>query len=78
MRTWGFDREVLDAIALMTHRKDVPYLEYVAKLKENPIARVVKLANLRHNSDASRLEVMDENVKRRLEQYRAAIELLEA
>ena len=74
----GFDREVLDALALMTHRKDVPYLEYVAKLRENPIARAVKLADLRHNSDLSRLETVDENAKRRLAKYKAAIGLLEA
>ncbi|MBO4915466.1 MAG: bifunctional (p)ppGpp synthetase/guanosine-3',5'-bis(diphosphate) 3'-pyrophosphohydrolase [Oscillospiraceae bacterium] len=74
----GFDRQVLDALALMTHRKDVPYLEYVARLRDNPIARTVKLADLRHNSDVSRLEAVDEKTKSRLEKYKAAIELLEA
>ena len=74
----GFEQPVLDALALMTHKKGVPYLEYVAKLKNNPIARAVKLADLRHNSDLSRLDVVDEKAKSRLEKYKAAIELLEA
>jgi (p)ppGpp synthase/HD superfamily hydrolase len=74
----GFDREVLDALALMTHSKNVPYLEYVAKLKGNPLARAVKLADLRHNSDLSRLDTVDESAKKRLEKYRAAIALLES
>ena len=74
----GFERPVLDALALMTHKKGVPYLEYVAKLKDNPIARAVKLADLRHNSDLSRLDTVDEKAKSRLEKYKAAIELLEA
>ena len=74
----GFERPALDALALMTHKKGVPYLEYVAKLKDNPIARAVKLADLRHNSDASRLDTVDEKTKSRLEKYKAAIELLEA
>ena len=70
----GFDRQVLDALALLTHKKGVPYLEYVAKLKNNPIARAVKLADLRHNSDLSRLDEMDEKAKSRLEKYKAAQE----
>ena len=74
----GFEQLVLDALALMTHKKGVPYLEYVAKLKDNPIARAVKLADLRHNSDLSRLDTVDEKAKSRLEKYKAAIELLEA
>ncbi len=74
----GFDREVLDALALMTHSKNVPYLEYVAKLKGNPLARAVKLADLRHNSDLSRLDTVDESAKKRLEKYRAAIAFLES
>ena len=74
----GFDDTVTDALALLTHKKGVPYLEYVAKLKNNPIARAVKLADLRHNSDLSRLDEMDEKAKSRLEKYKAAIELLEA
>lgn len=74
----GFDDTVTDALALLTHKKGVPYLEYVAKLKNNPIARAVKLADLRHNSDLSRLDEMDEKAESRLEKYKAAIELLEA
>lgn len=74
----GFDDTVTDALALLTHKKGVPYLEYVAKLKNNPIVRAVKLADLRHNSDLSRLDEMDEKAKSRLEKYKAAIELLEA
>lgn len=74
----GFDDTVTDALALLTHKKGVPYLEYVAKLKNNPIARAVKLADLRHNSDLSRLDEMDKKAKSRLEKYKTAIELLEA
>ena len=51
----GFGKEILEAVALMTHEDDVPYLDYVAKLKDNPIARAVKLADLAHNSDLSRI-----------------------
>lgn len=66
----GFPKEVVDAIALMTHDKAVPYMEYVAKIKENPIARTVKLADLRHNSDTTRLDAVDEKALQRVEKYK--------
>lgn len=72
----GFGQEVVDALALMTHEKSVPYLDYVAKIKDNPIARKVKLADLAHNSDRSRLGEIDDKAKERLEKYRQAIALL--
>ena len=72
----GFPREVVDAIALMTHAEGVPYPEYVAQIKTNPIAKAVKLADLRHNSDTTRLDVVTEQDLERLEKYRAAMELL--
>ena len=74
----GFGQEVVDALALMTYDKSIPYLEYVAKIKDNPIATTVKLADLAHNSDPTRLDVIDEKTKERLEKYKKAIELLES
>lgn len=49
-----FGDEVADAIDLLTHKKGVPYMDYVKAIKENPIARKVKLADLRHNTDLRR------------------------
>lgn len=54
--TQVFPKEVIDAVALMTHAEGVDYFDYVAAIKENPIAKAVKLADLAHNSDRSRLE----------------------
>ncbi len=54
LRRDGFPEEVLAAVDLLTHREGVPYLEYVAAIKENPIAKAVKLADLRHNMDRTR------------------------
>ena len=74
-----FPKEVIDAIALMTHDDDTPYLDYVAKIKENSIARAVKLADLIHNSDKTRLEDQDTNaaaLKRWEEKYSKALEIL--
>ena len=62
---------------MMTHDKSVPYLEYVASLRDNPLARTVKLADLRHNSDLSRLDIVKEADRLRFEKYKKAIALLE-
>ena len=73
----GFPATVLDALAMLTHDDGSAYLEYVARLKTNPIARAVKLADLRHNSDLTRLDHVDEKALVRVEKYRKAIDLLE-
>ena len=54
-------------------------MEYVKALSNNPIARRVKLADLRHNSDLSRLDAdqIDEKALARGKKYAEAIRLLE-
>lgn len=73
----GYPKEVIDALRLLTHEKGVPYMEYISKIKDNPLAKTVKLADLRHNSDITRLNVVDEKTIRRCEKYKKAILLLE-
>ena len=72
----GFDDDIIDALRLMTHDDAVPYMTYVASIKENPIACTVKLADLQHNSDLTRLDVVDEKAIKRKEKYAEAIRLL--
>ena len=72
----GFPKEILDAIAMMTHDDAVPYMDYVREIGKNPIAAAVKLADLKHNSDLTRLDTVDEKALKRAEKYRKAIELL--
>ncbi len=73
----GFSKAVTDAIALMTHDDDTEYMDYVQAIKDNPIAKAVKLADLNHNSDLTRLDMVDEKALKRREKYLKAIELLE-
>ena len=74
----GFPEEVTGAIAMMTHDDSVPYLDYVRTLRDNPIARKVKLADLRHNSDLSRLDIVTPKDLQRVEKYKKAITILTA
>ena len=55
-----------------------PYLDYVRRVSKNPIAKIVKLADLRHNSDQTRMENADEATLAYFrEKYRKAFEILE-
>ncbi len=76
LEAMGFGEEVMTALRLLTHDDAEPYMDYVARIRENPIARAVKLADLAHNSDSSRLDYVDEWARQREEKYRRAMELL--
>ena len=77
LRREGISERVIEALKLLTHDDGTPYLEYVARTKTDPIARAVKLCDLHHNSDLTRLDVIDEKALARVEKYKAAIALLE-
>ena len=67
-----FPKEVMDVLRLLTHDKDVPYMDYVNKLLDNPVAKKVKIADVLHNSDESRLaEITEKDIKRR-DKYKEA------
>ena len=72
----GFPPVVLEALRLLTHDDSVPYLDYVREVKKNPVAAAVKLADLRHNSDLSRLDAVTEQALARREKYLQAQALL--
>ena len=75
-----FPEDIINALRLLTHDKSVDYFEYVRQIKTNPIAKKVKLADLRHNSDLSRMSASgitpsEKDIKRR-EKYLKAIDIL--
>ena len=76
IRAMGFPEQVIRALALLTHDPSVPYMDYVAEIRIDPIAKEVKLADLKHNRDLSRLDVVDERAMERVEKYAKAIKLL--
>lgn len=55
LRQRGFDADVLEALDLVTHKPTDSYAEYVIRLKDNPLARDVKLSDLRDNSSVQRV-----------------------
>ena len=76
LKSKGFPDAAIEALSLMTHNDDVPYLDYVRAMKDNPIARKVKLADLAHNSDLTRLDKVDDKAIERVNKYKQAILIL--
>ena len=72
----GIPEKVIEALRLLTHSPEVPYMEYVAKTASDPIAAAVKLADLNHNSDMSRLDNITDKDIQRHKKYLDAISLL--
>ncbi len=77
LKSQGFPDKVIEALSLMTHDDSIEYLDYIRALKDNALARKVKLADLAHNSDLSRLEIVDEKAIQRVKKYKQAILILE-
>lgn len=71
-----FSYRVIEALKLLTHDKKVPYDEYIIKLKDNCIAKKVKLADLKHNSDITRLNHLTPKDIIRNKKYEKAIKIL--
>ena len=44
-----FDKEIVEAVVCLTHNHDEPYVDYIKKVKENPLAKAVKIADIEHN-----------------------------
>ena len=77
LENMGFPEEVITVLKLLTHEDNVPYMDYVAAIKPHPAARAVKIADLRHNSDPSRLDFIDPYAEARNRKYAAALALLQ-
>lgn len=78
LREEGFTETQLRAVDLLTHKKGVPYMDYVRALKDDPVARSVKIADLRHNSDRSRLREATQKDEERYKKYKEALSILGA
>ena len=71
-----FSDTIVEAIKLLTRDKSIPYDEYIMKLKDNEIAKKVKLADLLHNSNVNRLTQITEKDIIRNHKYKNAIRIL--
>ena len=73
---YDFSKEVIEAVDIITKKRGEDYQSYLNSVKKNKLARAVKLADLRHNSDLTRLTKVTEKDIERKEKYQKAINFL--
>ena len=71
-----FTSEAIEILKLLTHNKETQYMDYIKKIKQNSIAKKVKIADIKHNSDESRLDKITEKDIVRRKKYKEALEFL--
>lgn len=62
----GITAEVIEAVALLTKTPGEPNIDYYARLRDNELARVVKLADIADNTDPIRMAALAPDTKHRL------------
>ena len=73
---FAFSDEVIEAVKAITKDPNEDYFEYIYRVKKNPIATAVKIADLKHNLDLSRLSEVTDKDRRRAAKYRKALKIL--
>ena len=76
LRGEGFSEEIIAALDSVTKREGEAYEEFALRAAANPIGRRVKLADLRDNSDLSRITNPSVEDHERIAKYARAIELI--
>jgi (p)ppGpp synthase/HD superfamily hydrolase len=67
---------ITDAIYLLTKSSNMPYEEYISNIKPNALARAVKLADLEHNMNLTRLKEITDKDLERVKKYHKAYNFL--
>ena len=71
-----FSKEIIDILKLLTREENIEYDEYIKRMKNNSIACKVKIADLTHNLDKTRLDFVTEVDVKRNEKYKKALQIL--
>lgn len=74
----GFTFRIVNSVRLLTKTKELTYEEYLKRLKTDDNARHVKIADLKHNMDLSRISEPTEKDHKRLEKYKKSLAFLES
>ena len=68
-----FPNEIEDTLITLTHRKDESYFEYIQRVSKSKLAKKVKVADLLHNLDITRIKEPTKQDYERLEKYKKSI-----
>lgn len=70
-----FGIEVAEAVLRLTKGKHEDYMDYIRNVSKDAIAKKIKIEDLKHNIDSTRLKNTNYNVVR-LQKYRNALDYL--
>lgn len=73
LRERGFSEEVINAVDALTRRNDETYEEFTERVAPNPLARAVKIEDLRDNLDLTRVQSLSEDGVNRIHRYHKAL-----
>lgn len=68
----GYSEEIVEAVDCLSRRDDETYEQFIQRIKPNPLARRVKLADLLDNMDIRRAGLLQEKDLERLQRYQNA------
>lgn len=74
----GFSEDVIAAIAAITKQDGESYEEYLDRVMSNPLALRVKIADMTHNLDLSRIPNPTAADHKRIEKYKVILPRLKA
>lgn len=77
LRQMGFPDEYVDDIKYLTRAPGETYAEYIQLLADKPVPRKVKIADLKHNIDLTRLPKVTEQDIKRKKRYEKFLKILE-
>ena len=77
LRERGFSEQVVDAVDAVTARAGENYEDFILRAKPNPLARKVKMADLRDNMRMDRIAKLKPKDLQRLARYHRALRVLE-
>jgi (p)ppGpp synthase/HD superfamily hydrolase len=76
LRRAGIPEDVCEAVRILTKAKGEDYSAYLDRVASNPLARAVKIADLRDNMRIERLPVLADEDFKRLAKYHSALKRL--
>jgi hypothetical protein len=78
LRKAGYPEHIVAAVDAISRRKKAgePYSAYIQRVKANPLATKVKIADLRDNANLDRLPEVEAHDLKRLDRYNRALQFL--
>lgn len=78
LKEMGFTYRIVNSIRILTKSKDISYEDYLKSVKKDSNAWHVKMADIKHNMDISRIPEPTAKDFARIEKYKKALAFLES